>query len=151
MNAQELFAHWRDVRQGLYQALDLLTDEQLAFKPREGLWSLHETVCHIAGTEDGWFRIFVTHELAGWEGADYKAADYPEVGALKSLLAEVHARIEVMYAQDGDRKLKQMLALPWGPQVEHEWVVWHVLEHEIHHRGEIYLMLGLMGMEAPDV
>ena len=23
--------------------------------------------------------------------------------------------------------------------------------HEIHHRGEIYLMLGLMGMEAPDI
>jgi len=23
--------------------------------------------------------------------------------------------------------------------------------HEIHHRGEIFLMLGLMGMEAPDV
>jgi hypothetical protein len=26
-----------------------------------------------------------------------------------------------------------------------------VQEHEISHRGEIYLMLGLMGMEAPDV
>ena len=26
-----------------------------------------------------------------------------------------------------------------------------VQEHEVHHRGEIYLMLGLMGMEAPDV
>jgi uncharacterized damage-inducible protein DinB len=24
-------------------------------------------------------------------------------------------------------------------------------EIEVHHRGEIYLMLGLMGMEAPDV
>jgi uncharacterized damage-inducible protein DinB len=26
-----------------------------------------------------------------------------------------------------------------------------VQQHEVHHRGEIYLMLGLMGMEAPDV
>jgi uncharacterized damage-inducible protein DinB len=26
-----------------------------------------------------------------------------------------------------------------------------VQQHEIHHRGEIYLMLGLMGMQAPDV
>jgi len=26
-----------------------------------------------------------------------------------------------------------------------------VLEHEIHHRGEIFLMLGLMDMEAPDI
>ena len=41
--------------------------------------------------------------------------------------------------------------LAWGPQVGMEWVVWHVIEHEIHHRGEVYLMLGLLGMEAPDV
>ena len=26
-----------------------------------------------------------------------------------------------------------------------------VQQHEAHHQGEIYLMLGLMGMEAPDV
>jgi uncharacterized damage-inducible protein DinB len=151
VNAQELFAHWRDVRQGLYQALGQLTDEQLAFSPREGLWSLHETVCHIAGTEEGWFRIFVTHELGGWEEAGYKPADYPGVNELKALLAEVHARVEAMYARDGDRLLKLLVTLPWGPQVEQEWITWHVLEHEIHHRGEIYLMLGLMGMEAPDV
>ncbi len=45
----------------------------------------------------------------------------------------------------------QAIVLPWGPQVPLRWVIWHVLEHEIHHRGEIYLMLGLLGMEAPDV
>jgi uncharacterized damage-inducible protein DinB len=26
-----------------------------------------------------------------------------------------------------------------------------VLEHEIHHRGEIYLMLGLLGLGASDI
>jgi uncharacterized damage-inducible protein DinB len=40
---------------------------------------------------------------------------------------------------------------PWGAEVTLRWVIWHVLEHEIHHRGEIYLMLGMMGLEAPDV
>jgi len=41
--------------------------------------------------------------------------------------------------------------VPRGAKVPLGWVAWHVLEHEIHHRGEIYLMLGLLGMEAPDV
>jgi len=39
----------------------------------------------------------------------------------------------------------------WGAQVSLGWIVWHVLEHEIHHRGEVFLMLGLLGIEAPDV
>jgi len=37
------------------------------------------------------------------------------------------------------------------PEMIIEEVVWHVLEHEIHQRGEIYLMLSLQGIEAPDV
>jgi uncharacterized damage-inducible protein DinB len=151
MDAKSLLGHWAGVRAGLVQALDLLTDEQLAFRPREGMWSLHETVCHIAGCEDSWFRCYVTREVASWEEVDYKPAGYPTVAALKALLGDVHARIEAMYADDGDHKLAGMVELPWGPTVSHEWVVWHVLEHEIHHRGEIFLMLGLMGMEAPDV
>jgi hypothetical protein len=40
MNAKELFGHWAEVRDGLLRALGKLTDEQLGFVPREGLWSL---------------------------------------------------------------------------------------------------------------
>ena len=31
------------------------------------------------------------------------------------------------------------------------WVFWHVLEHEIHHRGELSLIHGLLGREGLDV
>jgi uncharacterized damage-inducible protein DinB len=31
------------------------------------------------------------------------------------------------------------------------WIIWHVLEHEIHHRGELSLILGLLGREGLDV
>jgi len=151
MNANELFKHWVDVRNGLFQTLDKLTDAQLDFRPREGLWSLKETVCHIASTEEGWFRYAVTHELPGWEAADFKASDYPTGVAVKMLLADVHARTQAYFAGDADAMMYQMITLPWGEQISLGGVVWHVLEHEIHHRGEVYLMLGLMGLEAPDV
>jgi uncharacterized damage-inducible protein DinB len=31
------------------------------------------------------------------------------------------------------------------------WIVWHVIDHECHHRGELYLCLGLLGIEGPDL
>jgi uncharacterized damage-inducible protein DinB len=150
MDATTLFSHWKDVRAGLVLALDKLTDAQLDFVPRAGLWSLRETVCHIAGAEEGWLRHYVTN-APDWAAFGYAASNYPTVAALKALLAEVHARTEAQFADDADARLTRLVALPWGPQVSLEWAVWHVLEHEIHHRGEVYLMLGLMGMEAPDV
>lgn len=148
MNAKEIFSHWDDVRNGLLEALDLLSEEQLDFKPRENLWSLRETVVHLAGTEDGWLRYYGANR---WHENAPQAGDYPTREALKTLLAQVHAVTQQQFAQDPDALLEQVCPLPWGGQVSMGWIVWHVLEHEIHHRGEVYLMLGLMGMEAPDV
>ena len=148
MKAQELFNHWNEVRSGLLAALDKLTNVQLDFVPRQGLWSLRETVVHIAGTEQGWLRFYTANR---WHENAPQAADYPTIESLKALLAQEHTATTEQFAADPESALAQVCTLPWGAQVTMEWAVLHVLEHEIHHRGEIYLMLGLLGMEAPDV
>ena len=40
---------------------------------------------------------------------------------------------------------------PEGEVFTLRWIIWHVLEHEIHHRGELSLALGLLGREGLDV
>lgn len=154
MQTATLLNHWREVRQALVAALDQLTDSQLAFVPGSGLRPLGQTACHIAGAEEGWFRYCVTHEIEGWEAADFQLENYPTVAEVKRLLADVHARTEAMFPADptgADAVMQRRVILPWGPEVTVEYVVWHILEHEIHHRGEIFLELGLLNMEAPDV
>lgn len=154
MQTETLFNHWRETRQALFSALDQLSDSQLAFTPRPNLWPLGQIACHIAGTEEGWFRFYVTHEIAGWEAADYQLKDFATAADLKRLLSEVHARTEAMFPADpvsAEAVMQQRVTLPWGDEVSIEDIAWHVLEHEIHHRGEIFLLLGLLGMEAPDV
>jgi uncharacterized damage-inducible protein DinB len=49
-----------------------------------------------------------------------------------------------------ERELGRRIELPWGGHTSLGWVVWHVLEHEIHHRGELSLILGLLGREGLD-
>jgi uncharacterized damage-inducible protein DinB len=149
MNAKELFGHWAEVRDGLFQALDKLTDEQLNFVPRKGLWSLGKVVRHIAGAEEGWFRYVVARELDDWP--KYPAEDYPTVEAVKTLLAEVHTRTEAYLVTVDNADLDRVIETPWGKQLTLRWIIWHVLEHEIHHRGELFLMLGLLGLEGPDI
>lgn len=150
MDANHVFGHWSRVREGLVEALGMLSDDQLSFVPREGLWSLGEVAVHIAGAEAGWFRHPITGELDEWP-PDPTFEDHPTVASIQALLAEVHeGTVAYLKSVDAD-ELDATFALPWGPEVTYRWAIWHVLEHEIHHRGEIYLMLGLMGMEAPDV
>jgi uncharacterized damage-inducible protein DinB len=127
----------------------MLSDEQLKFTPRAGLWSLGTIARHIAGAEEGWFRYVVTGELDGWP--EFAAQDTPTVESVKTLLTKVHERIRAFLATVDEAELDRVISAPWGEKFPLRWVCWHVLEHEIHHRGEIYLMLGLLGMEAPDV
>ena len=148
MHTVDVLPHWAEVRKNLLAALDKLTDEQLGFEPRQPLWSLGTVACHIADTEEGWLRI-AAGTFEGWP--PYRIEDYPTVSAVKDLLAAVHERTLALLAGWSDADLDVQVTAPWGHPHTRRWIIWHVLEHEIHHRGEIFLMLGLMGMEAPDV
>jgi len=149
MQTRDLYLqYWPLVREGLFQALGQLTDEQLAFTAREGLWSLGQIAVHIAEAEEGWFRHVVTGELSAWP--QYRPADYPSVAAVKALLEEVHGRTIAYLESLDEAGLDRVIEVSWG-QFSLRWVCCHVLEHEIHHRGEIFLLLGLLGMAAPDV
>jgi uncharacterized damage-inducible protein DinB len=149
MNAKELFGHWATVRQGLVRALGTLTDEQLDFAPREDMQSLGDAARHIAYAEEAWFRHWMVGKHEG--PPEYTAKDYPTVEAIKALLAEVHARTEAYLETLDIADLDQPYQTFWGQEGPISWVIWHVLEHEIHHRGEIYLMIGLVGMKASAV
>jgi uncharacterized damage-inducible protein DinB len=150
MNAKEMLQYWSEVRAGLNQALGQFGDEELEFRPRENLWSLGQVARHIANTEDGWFGYVAWRKYPEWP-PDLTAEDAPTVGSIQARLREAHARTEDFLAPLSEVDLEQVIRAPWGDEFPLKWVVWHVLEHEIHHRGEIYLMLGMLGREAPDV
>ncbi len=149
VSVKEQFGHWATVRRGLVQALGTLTDEQLNFAPREGMRTLGDIARHIAHVEEAWFRHWMVGKHEGPPA--YTAEDYPTVESITALLAEVHARTEAYLATLDAAALDQPFKTFWGQTGPISWVIWHVLEHEIHHRGEIYLMVGLVGMTAEAV
>jgi uncharacterized damage-inducible protein DinB len=32
-----------------------------------------------------------------------------------------------------------------------QWIIWHLIEHDLHHGGEISLTMGMFGLAAPDL
>ncbi len=151
MNAKELFFHWDEVRKDLLRAVDMLSDAQLDFTPRLGLWSMRQVLVHIASAEEGWFRYVVEKKAKGWDEAGIERGSYPTVKSVRDALVQVHDRTDAYLKALPVEELDRMADDPWGGRESVRWIIWHVLEHEIHHRGEVYLMLGLLGMEGPDI
>jgi uncharacterized damage-inducible protein DinB len=32
-----------------------------------------------------------------------------------------------------------------------QWIIWHLIEHDLHHGGELGYSLGMHGLDAPDI
>ena len=150
MKPSEFFAHWKLVRRGLMAVLDGFQESELHFKPYEGSWCVGEILLHIADAEDGWFRYAVAHEYHEWPSS-YTLENYPTFEAIKTLLTEVHDWTEKYIAELNPDDYHRVIKLPWDEEIHLGWIIWHVLEHEIHHRGELSLMLGLLGREGLEV
>lgn len=144
------FSHWKEVRSDLLSTIDLFPDDELTYIPFDGSQSVGQIMLHIADAEDGWFRYVVTKELKRWP--DYFVLKkYPTREAIKSILGDVHARTESFLASLDETDFSRRVDAPWGKNIQLGWIIWHVLEHEIHHRGELSLILGLKGREGLEV
>ena len=62
----------------------------------------------------------------------------------------MHARTVVYLRGLTDEALLSEIETPWGARVQQAEMLMHVLEHEVHHRGELSLMLGLRGRQGLD-
>lgn len=146
----QLFAHWQQVRRGLIETANKFTDADLAFVPFEGSWSVGQILCHIADAEAGWFQYVIHREYEKWPD-QFTLGNYPTLAAIQQAWTEVHARTESYLNTLTLEDLDRIILTPWGSQFSLNWIIWHVLEHEIHHRGELSLILGMLGREGIDI
>ena len=150
MKPEEIFAHWKLVRKGLLKILGMFQEDELHFTPYEGAWSVGEILLHIANAEQGWFRYAVTREFDEWPSG-HTLDNYSSFEAIQSLLQEVHDWTEDYISGLNTEDYQKVIELPWDEKIHLGWIIWHVLEHEIHHRGELSFILGLLGREGLDV
>ena len=149
MDPAYLLARWESVRAGLLATIEKLGDDDLDFTPYTGAWSVQRLLLHIAQEEHGEFGYGIAQTLTEFP-PDYPPEQYPTVAAITALLAEVHAEttryLRALSADD----LERVVVTPWGAQARLVELFDHIIEHEIHHRGELSLILGMLGREGLD-
>ena len=148
------YTSWKAYQDHIKEALAPLTAEQLALRAAPHLRSIGENAVHIIGCRAGWFTF-----LGEDSGADVKAMRAgtsrtrpPEQppswcrpstapGSLWPIAwpAGVPPICNRPSPDDWDGKQAYL---------SRAWVVWHVLEHDLHHGGELSLTLGMHGLPA---
>src|SRR5258706_15732997 len=147
MTTPNIIQRWDAVRARLLETVDKFGDDELDFRPFPTSWSVRSLMLHIAHEENGEFNHGLTQILAEFP-AEYDPAQFPDRAALTALLAQVHAPNRAYLAALTDADLERVVHTPWGADDRLADMVEHLLEHEIHHRAELSLILGMLGKQG---
>jgi uncharacterized damage-inducible protein DinB len=150
MEPKEIFSHWNQIRTDLIGTINSFADDELGLIPFDNSWPIGQMMLHIADAEDGWLRFVVTKEITTWP-VGYTLSNFPNKASIIQILGEVHSRTQQFIAGLSLSDLSQSIHAPWGAEFSLIWILWHMIEHEIHHRGELSLLLGYFGREGLDV
>ena len=150
MNAAEYFDHWATVWRDLQLAVAMLRDEHLKFRPAEKYSrTVGDILRHIINVEQGWIHYVVRRSLQAWpEEGDGRLNT---VKAIQAELARTHKEtMEYLNSVPMD-DFNRIVQVPGDGTPKLGWILWHVLEQQIHHRGELFLCLSLLGMDRPKI
>jgi uncharacterized damage-inducible protein DinB len=152
------FSMMQDVHKWLLQMIESLSDEEIDYTPDERkIETIGTLLPHIAGVEWGW--IFgdidgkeVEHEKWKHAFALSPDVDVPQLkgqgkefylNRLSEVRDEVYQRLNRMQNDDLDK-----LVTSEGKKFSIEWILYHLIEHEAIHVGQISVLSRMFRKES---
>ncbi|HEY0018752.1 MAG TPA: DinB family protein [Longimicrobium sp.] len=139
--------YYARIRQRTRRVVACIPPERLEWAPRDGAWSLGDVVRHLGAIERWMFAENVSGLPSRYPGHGRELADgYDEVLAY---FDRMHAESMDLFAALTPEALQARCTTPGGASMPAWKWLRAMVEHEIHHRGQIYLMLGMIGVPTP--
>jgi uncharacterized damage-inducible protein DinB len=121
--------------------------EHLEWAPATGMFTLGDTVRHLATIERYMYGETVSGRPSRYPGHDRSLADGLE--ATLAYYDRLHVESRELFAGLSDEQINGKCLTPAGtPITTWKWLR-AMIEHEVHHRGQIYMMLRILNVPTP--
>ena len=157
LTLEPFYKGW-DTFQGYFTTfLAPLSEEQLRVRVAPHLRTAGEIAAHIVGTRAGWFSYVMgvgQDVLPQFEDWGDEGVAVPSASELVRGFETTWQVIDECLRTWTPDNLNDVLTAERGGKTYHfarQWVLYHVLEHDLHHGGELFLTMGAHGLATPDV
>lgn len=144
---QPFLDYFERIRGRTMRVAACIPDPHIEWRPRDGAFSFGDLLRHLAAMERWMFAENVVGRQTRYQGCG------PDLASGKT---DVMAFVETCHRDAVDifrtlspEQLQQRCPQPGGSSMPAWKWLRAMVEHEVHHRGQIYLMLGLLGVATP--
>ena len=145
--AESFLSYFESVRGRTLRVVRCIPPERLEWTHRPGAFTLGDLARHLAALERWMWAENVSGRPSRYPGHGRELAD--GFDAVLAYLDRMHAESVAIFAALSPEQMQRPCLTPGGaPIATWKWLR-AMLEHEAHHRGQIYLMLNMLGVPTP--
>lgn len=151
---KEVYAGWEQFNKRLVTLVAPLTPEQLAIRTAQNQREVVKIIAHIISARAWWFHERLAEGDAKWEQYyTWDEDDGPTLNAaqLELGLEETWRLISECLARWTTDDLGGEFPTSHDGMRTRQWVIWHVIEHDLFHGGEVSFALGSSGVPGIDL
>jgi uncharacterized damage-inducible protein DinB len=149
LSIQPFLQYFGNVRERTLRVARCIPPDKIDWAPKPSQFTLGDLVRHLAVTERYMWAENVNGRQSRYtsHGKEFGAT----LEQVLALLARLHAEALPLFAQLTDLDLKKKCKTPGGTEISTWKWLRAMTEHEAHHRGQIYLYLGILGVGTPPI
>jgi uncharacterized damage-inducible protein DinB len=139
--------YFEKIRSRTVRLVSCIPPAQVEWRSKEGKFTLGDLARHIAAVERNVFAESVAGRRNRYAGCGRELAEgYDQI---VRFMERMHSESMSIFSRLSDEDLLRKCASADGTPVTTWKLLRAMTEHEIHHRGELYAYLGILGIAVP--
>ena len=146
-NPREFLDYWEKVRQRTLRVIACIPPEKYDWRYTEGKFSFADIIRHLATIERYMYAENVQFKPSVYPGHGKELADGPE--NVIAFFNRLHQESVAIFGRLTAEDLQKKCVTPGNVSI----TIWKwlraMVEHEVHHRAQIYVYLGMLEIPTP--
>lgn len=146
-NIDSFLRYFERIRQRTLRVIEYIPPEKIEWTYQEGKFTFGDLIRHLATIERYMYA----------ENAQFKPSTYPGCGEelaagyenVVQYLKDKHEESMTIFRNIKAEDLQKKTLTPGNAEIRLSSWLRAMIEHEAHHRGQIYVYLGMLGIETP--
>jgi uncharacterized damage-inducible protein DinB len=143
----ELIAYVDKVHERTMRVARCVPPEQLEWAHAEGKFTLGDLMRHIASLNRFMFAETAQGRPSRYPGHGKELAE--GFDAVIAFMEETHGQTMAILRGLSDEQFASKCTTPGGAELRVAKWIRSMIEHEVHHRGQIYVYLSMLGVPSP--